>query len=108
MFAKCEHSGPFALDGQIGRVAINRAMRTIILLMFVAASSASMALADPAGHPKLDYATPPSHVLPLKGASTGNSCAAYGPGFTKVEGTDTCVKVGGAVRVDVSGGAAAR
>jgi hypothetical protein len=39
----------------------------------------------------------------VKGASSGNSCAAYGPGFTKVEGTDTCVKLGGAVSVEVGG-----
>jgi hypothetical protein len=41
--------------------------------------------------------------LPLKGAGAGNSCAAYGPGFVKVEGTGTCVKVGGAVSVGVGG-----
>jgi hypothetical protein len=81
-------------------------MRTIMLLMLVAVSSASVALADPAGRQKLDYATPPSKVLPVKGARAGNSCAEYGTGFTKVEGTDTCVKVGGAIRVDVSGGTA--
>jgi len=79
-------------------------MRTIVLL---AASSASTALADPAGRPKLDT-PPPSKVLPMKGASAGNSCAAYGPGFMKVEGSDTCVKIGGAVRVDVSGAGAPR
>jgi Porin subfamily len=83
-------------------------MRTIVFVMLLAASSASAALADPAGRPKLDYATPPSKLLPLKGASAGNSCSEYGPGFMKVAGTDTCVKVGGAVRVDVSGGAGTR
>jgi hypothetical protein len=89
-----------------GELTLDGVMRTIVLLMLVAASSASAALADPAGRPKLDFATPPSKVLPLKGAS--NSCAAYGAGFTKVEGTDTCVKVGGSVRVDASGGAGTR
>jgi hypothetical protein len=81
-------------------------MRTIVLVLLVAVSPPSIALADPAGRQKLDFATPPSKVLPVKGA--GNSCAAYGPGFTKVEGTDTCMKVGGAVRVDVGSGAAPR
>jgi hypothetical protein len=37
-----------------------------------------------------------------------NSCAAFGPGFVKVEGTDTCVKVGGAFSVGVSGAAGSR
>jgi hypothetical protein len=46
---------------------------------------------------------PPTKLLPVKGASAGNSCAAYGPGFRMVEGTDTCVKVGGAVSVEVGG-----
>ena len=73
--------------------------------MIVAALSASVALADPAGRQKPDYTTPSSKVLPVKGASAGNSCAAYGPGFMKVEGSNTCVKVGGAVQVDVGSGA---
>ena len=39
--------------------------------------------------------------LPLKsaaGSGKANGCASYGRGFTMVEGT--CVKIGGAVRVD--------
>jgi hypothetical protein len=82
-------------------------MRNIVLLMVAAASSASAALADPAGRLNRDYTTPSSKVLPVKpvkGASAGHSCASYGQGFVKVEGTGTCVKVGGAVRVDVGGG----
>ncbi len=35
-----------------------------------------------------------------------NSCAAYGPGFVSVDGADTCVKVGGHVRVEFGNGAA--
>jgi hypothetical protein len=42
---------------------------------------------------------PSGRQIPVKGASQGNSCAAYGPGFVKVEGTDTCVQVGGAVSI---------
>jgi hypothetical protein len=29
-----------------------------------------------------------------------NPCASYGANFVRLEGTDTCVKVGGAVRVE--------
>jgi hypothetical protein len=47
-------------------------------------------------------------VLPLKGASSANSCAAYGPGFVKVEGSGTCVKVGGTISVEVGTSRAAR
>jgi hypothetical protein len=39
--------------------------------------------------------------LPPKGAAAGNSCAPYGPGFVRVAGTETCVKVGGAVSVGI-------
>ncbi|KIU48036.1 MULTISPECIES: porin [Bradyrhizobium] len=52
--------------------------------------------------------TPPDagKTLSSKSATRSNACASYGPGFVKVEGSDTCVKLGGAIRVDgvVSGG----
>ena len=34
--------------------------------------------------------------------------SAYGPGFVKVEGTETCVKAGGAVGIGVGGSAGSR
>ena len=40
-------------------------------------------------------------LLPLKGAARSSSCAEYGAGFVKVDGTDTCVKAGGYVSVGV-------
>jgi hypothetical protein len=52
--------------------------------------------------PKPDGAS--GKLLPLKRATSSNSCAAYGPGFVKLEGTETCVKVGGAVSVGGSAG----
>jgi len=45
----------------------------------------------------------PAKTLPLKGATSVNSCAAYGPGFVKIDGTDTCVHIGGAVSVGIGG-----
>jgi len=47
-------------------------------------------------------------VLPLKAAGAGNSCAAYGPGFVRVDGTETCVKIGGAVSIGVGGSSGGR
>ncbi len=82
-------------------------MRTALLSMMIAILSASAAPADPANRAKPDYATPLGRLPPAKGAA-GNSCAAFGAGFVKVEGSDTCVKVGGAVRVDVGGAARPR
>ena len=69
---------------------------------------ASSALAEQPGIQKSDKAASSGKVLPLKGASSGNSCAAYGPGFVKVAGSETCVKVGGAVSVDVGTSRGAR
>jgi len=36
----------------------------------------------------------------LRPAVTSNPCASYGAGFARVDGSSTCVKVGGAVRVE--------
>ena len=77
-------------------------MRTFILAMLVAVLSGSAVLAAPVSRPKPDYATPPDRFPPAKSAA-GNPCAAFGPGFVKVEGTDTCVKIGGSFSVDVRG-----
>jgi hypothetical protein len=52
---------------------------------------------------KLDFSTPLDRFPPAK-STAGNPCAAFGPGFVKVQGT--CAKVGG--RVDVSGPAGSR
>ena len=48
---------------------------------------------------------------PVTGASKAparNPCSAYGPGFVRVEGSDTCVKIGGGIGVGVSSGARGR
>jgi Porin subfamily len=82
-------------------------MRTLFLAMIIAVLSGSTVLADPANRTKLDYTTPLDRLPPAK-STAGNPCAAFGPGFAKVAGTDTCVKVGGAVRVDVGGAVGSR
>ncbi len=43
-----------------------------------------------------------SIVFGMTSASAGESCAAYGPGFTKVEGSETCIHIGGHVRVEAA------
>ena len=68
-------------------------MRSFLLLILTALL-ASSAAAEPLN---MDQAR--AKRLPLKGATSGNSCAAFGPGFIKVEGTGTCVKVGGATQI---------
>ena len=59
------------------------------------------ALAQQPGLQKSEKAAASGKTLPLKGASSASSCAAYGPGFVKVEGSDTCVQVGGSISIGV-------
>jgi hypothetical protein len=76
-------------------------MRNTLLAILVAVLPASIAAAEQLSIPKPDKSATPGKLLPLKGAGTVNSCAAYGPGFVKVEGTNTCMMIGGAVTLGV-------
>lgn len=81
-------------------------MRKALLAILATALSAFTALAEQPGHQKSGTTPTSGKLLPLKRATSANSCAAYGAGFVKIEGSDTCVKVGGAVSIGagVSGG----
>lgn len=75
---------------------------TILLLAFLATISAATAetLRLPPAEPAQAGKT-----LPLKstsGAAKVGSCASYGRGFTMVEATGTCVKIGGSISVDAA------
>lgn len=76
-------------------------MRNSLLAIVIAVLAASSALAEPSSSQKPDKPANSGRLLPVKRAGTGNACAAYGLGFVKVEGTDTCVKIGGAVSIGV-------
>jgi hypothetical protein len=76
-------------------------MRNILLAITGAVLPATLAMAEPSRGQKPDKAVTLSRQLPLKGAGASNACAAYGPGFVKVEGTETCIKIGGAVSIGV-------
>jgi hypothetical protein len=39
--------------------------------------------------------------LPLRPKAALNPCAEYGPGFVRIEGSSTCVRIGGNVSVGV-------
>jgi hypothetical protein len=69
------------------------------LLIIVAMLSVSSALAESTRPLKLDTPATSDKAAPLKGKTSSNSCAAYGAGFVKIEGTDTCVQVGGSISV---------
>jgi hypothetical protein len=74
-------------------------MRNTLLAVVVAVLPASIALAEPSSSNHKPDKAAPGRLLPLKGVAGNNSCAAYGPGFVKVDGTGTCVKIGGAVSI---------
>jgi hypothetical protein len=72
-----------------------------LLVIAIVALPASISAAEPSGGLKPDKPTSSDRMLPVKGANTANSCAAFGPGFVKIDGTGTCVKIGGAVSIGV-------
>ena len=68
------------------------------------------ALAIAACAPALAASLPSRTAQPSEPAPAVNRCAAYGPGFFSVKGSDTCMRIGGYVGADVgfgSGGAQA-
>ncbi|WP_369723848.1 hypothetical protein AB8Z38_07310 [Bradyrhizobium sp. LLZ17] len=76
-------------------------MRAIVLSL-IAFAAASAATAETLRLPPADQPQA-SKTLPLKGASgaaRANACASYGQGFSWVEATGTCVKIGGSTSVD--------
>jgi hypothetical protein len=84
-------------------------MRNILLAIAVAMLPA--AAAEPSSSQKSQKPNKPTtsgRQLPLKGAGAANSCAAYGPGFVRLDGTDTCVKIGGAVGIGVGSSSGSR
>ena len=81
-------------------------MRNILLAIAVAMLPA--AAAEPSSSRKPDKPLASGRLLPLKGAGAGNSCAPYGQGFVKLDGTDTCVKIGGVVGIGVGSSSGSR
>ncbi|WP_027531006.1 hypothetical protein [Bradyrhizobium sp. WSM3983] len=76
----------------------------LTVLFLIALATTSTAGAETLRLPPAEQAQS-GRALPLKGtagsakgSANANGCASYGRGFTMVEGT--CVKIGGAVRVD--------
>jgi len=82
-------------------------MRSIFVAIIVALLPAPIALAQ-SGNPKADPSIPPGKLLPMKQPRASNSCAAYGPDYVKVEGTEMCVQISGSVSVGVRGSVGAR
>jgi hypothetical protein len=72
-------------------------MRMIVPVLIVAMLSASAAPAQQFRDGKPDK---PAKSLPLRPAKAAvNPCAEYGAGFVRIEGSSTCIKVGGSLSV---------
>jgi hypothetical protein len=90
-------------------------MRSCFLLVALAALLACPAMAQSSGSPKSPNNSPnksakrgEGKMLPPKennssNSNSSNSCAVYGPGFFKVEGSDTCVQIGGSFGIGAGG-----
>jgi hypothetical protein len=81
-------------------------MRKSLLVMLAVALASAAAAAEQPRHQKADKTAASSKSLPLKRPGSANACAEYGAGFVKIEGTSTCMKIGGAVSIGagISGG----
>jgi len=71
----------------------------LISLLTTSAAAAEALRLPPAERPQA------ATTVPLKGApgkARAGSCATYGPRFVMVEGTGTCVKIGGSISIDTT------
>jgi hypothetical protein len=76
-------------------------MRTIFPVVILALLSTSAASAQQSRDRKPDK---PAASVPLRPAKAAqNPCAEYGAGFVRIEGSSTCIKIGGSFGVGVGG-----
>jgi hypothetical protein len=72
-------------------------MRTIVPVIILAVLSASAASAQQSRDGK---PAKPAKSLPLRPPKAAtNPCAEYGAGFARLEGSSTCIKIGGSIGV---------
>jgi hypothetical protein len=75
-------------------------MRTILPVIVLAVWSASAAPAQQSRDGKPEK---PTKSLPLRPAkAAANPCAEYGAGFVRIEGSSSCMKIGGSIGAGVS------
>jgi hypothetical protein len=72
--------------------------KSLLVIMVVVLPSVAAAEQQPRLQ-KPDNAATSGKLLPLKRSNSANACAEYGPGFVKIEGANTCMKIGGAVSI---------
>jgi hypothetical protein len=72
-------------------------MRKTLILIF--ALLPAIALAEDSARPKSGKAPVSAKPLPLKRVTQAGACTEFGAGFVKLEGSDTCIKIGGAIGI---------
>jgi hypothetical protein len=82
-------------------------MRKSLLVVFAMALASIAARAEQPRLQKADRTATSNKLLPLK-RSNSNACAEYGAGFVKIEGTNTCMKIGGAVSIGAGASSGSR
>ena len=73
-------------------------MRNILIALVIAALGVASALAEPSSPNKREQPAAAGRPTAER-AGPSNPCSAFGPGFVKIDGSETCVKIGGAVSV---------
>jgi hypothetical protein len=79
-------------------------MRKLILPATIIVLSSAVAVAEQPPRHKADKSAPsgkslPGKSLPVKRPTSASACAEYGAGFVRIEGTNTCIKIGGAIGI---------
>jgi hypothetical protein len=75
-------------------------MRHVFLIALAALTTASVPFASAHQSREQNRSKAPTS-LPLRPKAAVNPCAEYGPGFVRMEGSSTCVRIGGNVSVGV-------
>ena len=73
------------------------------ILICIALVTATPASAESTRPLKLDQPAR-SQSMPVKPPKYDGACAAYGAGFVKIDGTNTCMKIGGSISVGAGTG----
>jgi hypothetical protein len=81
--------------------------KSLLVMMIVVLSSVAVAAEQPRLQ-KADRAATSGKLLPVKRSNSANACAEYGAGFVKIDGTNTCMKIGGAVSVGAGASSGSR
>jgi hypothetical protein len=69
-------------------------------VLWLCAVSAAAAGSSSNAFSTLSKPLPPAKPAARAGTSGINPCASLGPDFKRIEGTETCVKIGGAISVE--------